>query len=100
MAIDSIPYSSSRNFESAYAGLWGYDMITLLNDCVIAQYVDCSPWMHLSGWAIGVGINISLTTSNYYGICFDSTRTCVFAQGNSNNIPTVYGSFQLGAPLS
>ena len=73
--------SSTLDATSVKVGLFGYDMMALLENCVGA-YLDLCPILNrLDGWAVGVEIRISAYTSapNMYGACFDSSLVCVVA---------------------
>ena len=77
--------SSTHAATSVKVGLFGYDMMALLENCVGA-YLDLCPILNrLDGWAVGVEIRISAYTSapNMYGACFDSSLVCVVATAGS-----------------
>ena len=77
--------SSTQAATSIKVGLFGYDMMALLENCVGA-YLDLCPILNrLDGWAVGVEIRISVYTSapNMYGACFDSSLLCVVATAGS-----------------
>ena len=49
-------------FYNVQIGLFGFDFTSFKASCAIALEADCTPWSLLSGWAIGVGINLSTAT--------------------------------------
>ena len=66
-------------------GLFGYDIIALLENCV-GTYIDLCPILNrLDGWAVGVEIRIlySVSAPSFYGACFESTKVCAIATAGS-----------------
>ena len=77
--------SSTHAATSVKVGLFGYDMMALLENCVGA-YLDLCPILNrLDGWAVGVEFRISTyaSSTSLYGACFDSSLVCVVATAYS-----------------
>ena len=70
---------------SVKVGLFGYDMMALLENCVGTNLDLCPILNRLDGWAVGVEIRISAAYSApvMYGACFDSSLVCVVATAGS-----------------
>ena len=66
-------------------GLFGYDIMALLENCV-GSYLDLCPILNrLDGWAVGVEIRIStsVTSPSFYAACFESSKVCALATAGS-----------------
>ena len=73
--------ASSNAATNVKVGLFGYDIMALLENCVGA-YIDLCPILNrLDGWAVGVEIRITpyVSSPSFYGACFESTKTCAIA---------------------
>ena len=87
----------SLTASATYAklGMFGYDMVTLLENCVSADLLLCNILNKFDGWAVGVEIEISRYTSSpyMYGVCFKSNSMCVMTQAGSAPLSTNVGSY-------